>query len=64
MSSTDLDYEDRYQKTDLTLSYKISESFYWDYLIEQEIDPLREYLYGVNKNNLTQSFRLRFDMNL
>ncbi len=62
--SAEIGIKDVLQKFQTKFSFALGLNAYWEYIIEYENDPLREYLYEVPSQNTTQSIRLRYNIEL
>lgn len=64
LSSSNFDFEDTYVHGESTFAYKLSDKFYWDYILEYERDNLRDKVYNVTADNTIQTFRFRYEVPL
>ena len=62
--ATQIPIKDTQQRFQTKFSFALGLNAYWEYIIQYENDPLREYLYEVPSQNTTQSIRLRYNLEL
>lgn len=64
LSSSTLEKEDTKINIKTIFSYNMGKNFYWDYILDYQNDNLRADIYDISAQNTTQTFRLRYEIDI